>query len=436
MAPKNLLTPDQLAAAAFEHLPDGPLVVALGGGAGSAVAAFVAARRSGTRGIFVRHYLAGSADLEKAALEVADTVGIVVVIVDAPVEPGPSLEGRARTVRWDAISREVGENETVVTGHTQDDQAETVLMNLLRGSGTSGIAGMRRSRPGVVRPLLEFSRSDLRDVAEELGLPFVDDPANDDPVHLRNRVRSDLMPALERDYRPGVRKVLARVGLLAAADDAVIEDLAADMPLIDDAGAVLIPSAVLVTVPRPVATRAVRGALRRLLAPYAGTTADIDAVLAVAEERSETVTLSNALIVKREGPFTAISRAQATTPAPTPVAIVVPSKIRFGGAEIGFESVEGPLMTRRSTLLVDPVVFGSDAAVSGSAEGDRIDIESGSKAIRTVLAEHDVPVRLRSGWPVIAAGGRIAAIIGIRVAPWAKPTSRRAVAVTRERGHS
>lgn len=428
------MNPDRLADAALERLPDGPLVVALGGGADSAVAAFVAARRPGTRGVFVRHRLAGSADLERVAQALGTEVGIVVTVVDAPVEPGPSLEDRARRARWDAIGREVGEDETVVTGHTRDDQAETVLMNLLRGSGTAGIAGMRRSRPGVVRPLLEFSRSDLRAVAEALDLPFVDDPANDDPGYLRNRVRSDLLPTLENDYRSGVRKVLARVGSLAAADDALIESLAGDIPLIDDAGTILIPSAALVTVPRPIAARAVRGALRRLFAPYAGTTADVDAVIAVAEKRFEKVMLTNALIVTREGPFIAIDRGQSPTPAP--VTVTVPSIIQFGGVEIAFESVDGPLVTRRSTLLVDSAIFSDDAAVRCSTLGDRIDIDTGSKAVSTVLAEHGVPVRLRPTWPVVAASGRIAAIVGVRVAPWARPTLSQAVAVTRERGHS
>ena len=434
MAATNRLNPDQLALEALDQLPDGPLLVALGGGADSAVAAWVSARRPGTRGVFVQHHLAGSADLERAARALGTEVGIGVTVVDAPVDSGPSLEDRARRIRWGAISREARANETVVTGHTRDDQAETVLMNLLRGSGSAGIAGMRRSRPGVVRPLLEFSRSDLRVVAKGLDLPFVDDPANDDPVHLRNRLRSDLLPALERNYRPGIRKILARVGSLAAADDTVIEDLAGDIPLIDDAGAILIPSAALVTVPRPIAARAVRRALRRLLPPYAGTTADVDAVLAVAEERSESVMLTNALIVSREGPFTAIDRGHGATP--TQVTITVPSVIQFGGVEIAFEQVEGTLITRRSTLLVDPAIFASDAAVRCSAEGDRIEIEAGSKTVRAVLAEHDVPIRLRRTWPVVVVGGRIAAIVGIRVASWAKPTSGRAVAVTRERGHS
>ncbi|MEA3502602.1 MAG: tRNA lysidine(34) synthetase TilS, partial [Actinomycetota bacterium] len=143
---------------------------------------------------------------------------------------------------------------------------------------------------------------------------------------------------------------------------------------------------------------------------------------------------TNAHIATQEGPFTVIDRGEITTPPS--VAITVPSGIQFGGSGIAFESVDGPSVFRRSTLLVDPAIFGRDAAVRCAELGDRIEIEAGSKAVRTVLAEHDVPVRLRRSWPVIVAGGRIAAIVAIRVAPWAKPTTRRAVAVTRERGHS
>lgn len=434
MAATNRLNPDQLAAVAFTHLPDGPLVVALGGGADSAVAAWVAAKRSDVRGVFVRHGLVGSAELEKAALKLGQSIGIDVTAVDAPVEPGPSLEDRARRLRWQAIDREVVGSETVVTGHTRDDQAETVLMNLLRGSGSAGIAGMLRSRPGVVRPLLEFSRSDLRVVAEKLALSFVDDPANEDLAYLRNRVRMELLPLLESDYRSGIRTVLARTGSLAAGDDHLIESLAAEIPILDDGGTVLIPSAVLATVHRSVASRAIRAALRRLLDPYAGNSSDVGAVLRVAGGEIEMVTLSNALAAIREGPYVAIVPNRADSVQPLEISI--PSSIDFGGTMIGFESVDRVSVTRRSTLLVDPRIFEADAVVRCADEGDRIEIEGGTKAVRTVLSEHEIPIRYRSTWPVIVSGGRIGVVVGVRVAPWAKPTTSQAIAVTRKRDRS
>ncbi len=434
MAAANRLNPEQLAVAALQVLPDGPLVVALGGGADSAVAAWVAERHSDARGVFVRHGLVGSAELENAALDLGHAVGIKVAVVDAPVEEGSSLEDRARRRRWQAIDREVAEIETVVTGHTRDDQAETVLMNLLRGSGNAGISGMLRSRPGVVRPLLGFSRADLRMVAEDLALPFVDDPANADPSYLRNRIRLDLLPFLESDYRPGLRSVLARLGSLAASDDRVIEDLASDIPVLEDSGAVLIPSAALVTAHRSVASRAVRTALRRLLDPYAGSASDVDGVMSVAGRRIDTVTLTNGLLATLEGPYVAI--VPASDQSPRPVEIRIPSSIDFGGTMITFEPIDGAPVTRRSTLLVDPGVLEADAVVRCADDGDRIEIEGGSKAVRTVLSEHAIAVRHRSTWPVVVSGGRIAVIVGIRVAPWARPTTSQSIAVTRERGRS
>jgi tRNA(Ile)-lysidine synthase len=429
MAAAGRLTPDQLSAEVHDLLPESPLVVALGGGADSAVAAWAAAQHTTTRGVFVRHHLFGSAALEQAAGALGAQLGIDVAFVDAPVDPGPSLESRARDARWTGIEDAVGADETVVTGHTQDDQAETVMMNLMRGSGSAGVAGMLRSRPGVVRPLLRFSRADIRSLAEELGLPFADDPANEDVTFLRNRVRRDLLPDLERDYAPGIRATLARTGSLAAADDRLIEGLTDDIPVVRDADGAAIPAAALVTAPKPVASRCVRRALRGLFGPYAGSEADVEAVLAVAIGRSESVMITGSLAVTREGPFVRIDAGHAAGQAAGPIAISVPGEIRFGEHFITFEDADASQITPTSTLLLDPTVFGRRTVVKAVAEGARIDIETGTKPVRTALAERGIPVRSRSTWPVVAEGGRIAAIVGIRVAPWARPTTRQAVAI-------
>ena len=429
MAAADRLTPDQLAAEAHDLLPEGPLVVALGGGADSAVAAWTAAPRPTTRGIFVRHGLDGSPALERAAGVLGAHLGIGVTYVDALVDVGPSLESRARDARWGAIADSVERDETVVTGHTLDDQAETVVMNLMRGSGSAGIAGMLRSRPGVVRPLLGFSRADVRSLAEELGLPFVDDPANDDERFLRNRVRRKLLPDLEENYAPGVRSTLARTGALAAADDHLIEGLSDDIPVMGDGRTVSIPIAALVTAPQPVAARSIRRALRRLLDPYAGSEGDIDAILTVAAGRSESAMISGSLTVTREGPFVTVDAKRVDDGSTTPIPVSVPAEIRFGDHLVTFEDVDVSQITRVSTLLLDPKVFGSATVIRGVAEGDRIEIDAGSKAVRTVLSERAIPVRSRSTWPVVVEGARIAAIVGIRTAPWARPTTRQAVAI-------
>ncbi len=120
MAATDRLTPDQLVAEAHNLLPQSPLVVALGGGADSAVAAWVAEQRPATRCVFVRHGLDGSAALEESAAALGAHLGIGVTFVDAPVEAGPSLESRGRVGR--GIDRE--EIRTVVAD--ERGQAERV----------------------------------------------------------------------------------------------------------------------------------------------------------------------------------------------------------------------------------------------------------------------------------------------------------------------
>ena len=129
----------------------------------------------------------GSADEADVVRSAAEQVGAAFRAERVDVEPGPNLEARARTARYGALPSDA------LTGHTADDQAETVLINLLRGGATAGLAGMRRDGR---RPLLDLRRSETRAVCDEAGLEPVVDPSNTDPAHLRNRVRHELLPLL------------------------------------------------------------------------------------------------------------------------------------------------------------------------------------------------------------------------------------------------
>jgi tRNA(Ile)-lysidine synthase len=150
--------------------------------------------------------------------------------IGARIDPGVwatdgSIEERARIYRHRALrrmARKVGAG-SILLGHTRDDQAETILMRLLRGSGLRGlgaIATVRRSTPRLVRPLLQVPRDDLREAALSAGLRWREDPSNDDPRFLRNRLRTLLLPLLEEQFQPGARTVLARTARdLASARD-------------------------------------------------------------------------------------------------------------------------------------------------------------------------------------------------------------------------
>lgn len=162
--------------------------------------------------VHVDHGLRAGSEAEALVVaEVAERLGAQFRAERVHIVAGPNLEARARDARYSVLP--VG----VLTGHTADDRAETMVLNLLRGAGPAGMAGIRR---GPQRPLLELRRSDTEAVCSALGLAPVFDPSNRDPAFRRNRVRHEVLPMLadvaDRDLVP----VLVRqADLFADLDD-------------------------------------------------------------------------------------------------------------------------------------------------------------------------------------------------------------------------
>ncbi len=150
--------------------------------------------------------------------EVCSALGIAceVIKVNARSAKGESPEAVAREIRYRVLRARVGPNECLLTGQHQDDQAETVLLQLLRGSGAPGLAAMARAaafgRGRLLRPLLAFSRSELQAYAEQEGLTWIEDPSNFDSGFDRNYLRHEVLPMLRRRW-PGVTRTLARVAV-------------------------------------------------------------------------------------------------------------------------------------------------------------------------------------------------------------------------------
>lgn len=146
------------------------------------------------------------------------------------VEPDSALgpEAAARTARY-AVLEEIAERTTasvVLLGHTRDDQAETVLLGLARGSGGRSIAGMRRSFGPFRRPLLDTTRAQTQAACAALAIEYWIDPHNADPRFARARVRHQVLPALEAELGPGVAAALARTADQLRADSEFLDELA------------------------------------------------------------------------------------------------------------------------------------------------------------------------------------------------------------------
>lgn len=216
---------------AVERVADAPLLIACSGGADSlalAAATGVVARRRGlpVRATVVDHGLQPGSDVVAARVvrQLAPLdVSVVTVLVSAAGE-GP--EAAARTARYRALESAAAPDELILLGHTLDDQAETVLLGLARGSGTRSLGGMPARRGPFVRPLLGLRRATTRAACQELGLEPWEDPHNEASGFARARVRHRVLPVLEAELGPGIAEALARTADLARADADLLDELA------------------------------------------------------------------------------------------------------------------------------------------------------------------------------------------------------------------
>jgi len=219
------------------HGADGPLVVACSGGADSLALAVGVLATAGGRpviGASVDHGLQpGSADRARACADLLLRLGCVDArVLTVTVGAGGGPEAAARRARYGALTSlsETLDDAPVLLGHTADDQAETVLLGLARGSGPRSIAGMRPWRAPWGRPLLAVTRRDTEAACRQAGLATWQDPHNADPTFTRVRLRREVLPLMEEALGGGVRDALARTAELMA-DDLDALDVIADRAL-------------------------------------------------------------------------------------------------------------------------------------------------------------------------------------------------------------
>lgn len=320
---------------------DGPLVIALSGGADSAALAYlcIAAGRE-LRALHVNHGLRGSAVMESAARAISDQLGVSLEVRVVSVPSGASPEGQARVARYAEFAEALRSGELLVTGHTIDDNAETILLNLVRGTGSRGVAGIPYGRsPGILRPALDISRGEAREIATLAGLHYADDPMNTDLSLARNWVRSVIIPQL-RELNPRLAESLRRAGRNIAVDSDYLDALAeASGPKLGEDGSSH-PRGALMSAPRPVADRVVMRMLEHVIGEQ-GVTADrIEKVWSVAHGRSSRQELGDGAIAELIGPLLVIASGPVSTSDEE--ARLEPGSHDFGSLRIEVRSVPRP----------------------------------------------------------------------------------------------
>lgn len=281
------------------HGIDPPVVVACSGGPDS-LALLVLAADEGLDplAVHVDHGLRPGSEAEVAVVrDAARRIGARARCVRVDIEPGGNLEARARDARYAALeaARVEAGATAVLVAHSADDQAETVLLNLLRGSGARGLAGMPARRGHVVRPLLGVRRSELRDLCRERGLEPVVDPSNDDRTHRRNWVRHDALPLLNAGAYRDLVPVLNRQAAVLRAEVDLLDELADE--LLAEAGGDE-PDARTLADAHPVLARR---AVRQWLGTPPPSLAEVERVLGVARCEHRAAQLSRGRRVWREG---------------------------------------------------------------------------------------------------------------------------------------
>jgi hypoxanthine phosphoribosyltransferase len=284
----STLIPELLSRSTF---PSGgaPLACAVSGGADS-LALLVLATAAGcaVTAVHVDHGLRpGSEGEAEVVASAAARFGARFESHRVTVAPGPNLEARARAARFGVLPGDVA------TGHTMDDQAETILVNLLRGAGADGLAGME---PGARHPILGLRRHETHALCAAVGLVPVCDESNDDPAFVRNRIRHELLPLCAAVAGRDPVPLLARQAGVLRDEVALLDSLATER-LPDPADARAVAAA-----PRPLARRALRRWLREAGDDgHPPSLAEVDRTLAVADGSAVGTELTGGRRVRRTG---------------------------------------------------------------------------------------------------------------------------------------
>jgi tRNA(Ile)-lysidine synthase len=331
---------------------------------------------------------------------------------------GGGLEQAGRRARYAFLERvrmATGAS-CVAVAHTRDDQAETLLLNLLRGSGGRGLSAMRPVAGTVLRPLLEASRADVVAHLRTRALPFREDESNADPALLRNRVRHELIPFLEARFQPAVRAVLARTARLLAEEgdwlDREVAGLAARA--VRTAGRyVVLSRAELRALPRAAARSVVRGALETVLGRPGPVAAHVEDVLDLA-----VATRASGRSVSLPGGRQGWVRFAEVVLGPAPPApllafareLPVPGRVDLpDGRAIVAEAAAGPGAGDGRSAVVAPR---GPLVVRGRRPGDRMALVRGRRRLKRLLQERGVPREDRERMPVVAAGPEVVWVPG------------------------
>lgn len=405
--------------------PGDDVTAALSGGADSAALLWLLRRLAPELGVSLRaahfhHGLRGKeADRDEAfcrelcaAWEIPFVSGRGDVRARA-AETGESLEEAARKLRYDFLLDAAPGK--LATAHNADDNAETVLLHLLRGSGPRGLGGIPPKRGRLIRPLLCCTRAEIEELLSREGLPYVEDSSNAADDCLRNRLRHRVMPLL-RAENPGFAETVGRTAALVRAEDDYLSRLAAEAAASCTAGEGWSCKALLGL--DPVLRRRVLLGLLRELGLENPSLVHVEALeAALGAKPSAVLPLPGGFTARREYDRLLLSAAEPLPPLPE-TALTLPGVTELPG---GLGRIVCTVTKNLNFCKKKPTTFvwkydmicGHELKLRSRRPGDRLTLSGGTKRLKALMIDRKLPARLRDAVPVLTLDGSPAAVFRV-----------------------
>ena len=327
---------------------------------------------------------------------------------------GGNLEQNARRARMRFFSRLIAEGKAsrIATGHTRDDQAETVLFRVLRGSGLTGLAGiLPATKEGLIRPLLDVSRAEVEEFLRERRMTWREDASNCDRRFARNRIRHDLLPRLAEEWNPRIAGALGNLADLAGEEERWWQEKIARLRkklVVERDGGAEIRADALADLPLAVARRLVREVAR-------GTTGQtmefeqVEKVISLARGKRASGCLEPpGMRVERSLDWMRFSAA-GDRQEPVPLRVNVPGRYRWPGGEVCLEFAEKPERSGCASLKWKRHSVATRLELRGWKAGDHYRPlgYSRDQKINEMFQKARVPSWKRGSWPIVTSGNKI-----------------------------
>jgi len=348
-----------------------------------------------------------------------------------------NLEEAARILRYDFLEKAAVRTGAtkIATGHTQNDQAETFLIRLLRGSGPRGLGGIHPVVEGrIIRPLIGISRKEVEIFCRRKKLAFRTDETNRDKRFLRNKIRLGLIPYLERNYEPRLVSRLGRLALILQEDEGVLDKITGDEfagQIVRKGRQVLLDAQKIAGLPKGLARRAVRAFIREIKGDLRRISfEDVEAVLRLGEGRE--LTLPKKLHLRREGGLIFV-KSRSAFKAPyvyswdgNRLLRVLEAGMRFSGEKVGSRKKRAFVFDDKAGCSCDAGKLRFPLVVRARQNGDRYQPlgAPGRKKLKEALRAKRIPLPERDRLPVFCSAGDIVWVPGLPVAEDFKITAK------------